>query len=133
MHIDCAIITPLTDRIVEIFIREDILVDREDMLELYRTVYKHTAGKQYHIMFVAPKYSSFTRDALDVIDPKATSVYTKTEAIVLQSVAMKLTAKFHYRDKQIPYVSQAFDTSLAAMNWLRERVKEEEFLQITPQ
>lgn len=101
-----------------------MLIDARDMLEVHRTLMEVANGERYLIMFIAPKYSNFTKEALELVDPESMSLYTKAEAVVLQSVAMKLTAKFHFRDRQMPYPYQFFQNANEAMRWLRSLTPE---------
>ncbi len=111
-------ITPVSDRIIEIFVKEDMLIEAGDLREVYRTLSELAQGKRYLIIFVAPQYSSFTKEALDEISIQNKIDFTLAEAVVLNSVAMKLTAKFHFRDENAPFPSEIFSTVEQAIVWL---------------
>ena len=116
-----AVITPLSQDVIEVFFKEHIEVGIREMVANEQALKSFVGEGRYCIMYVLPRESTFTREARALSHPNGRASYTKAEAVVLQNLAMKLMADFYYKEKPPVFPWKLFKKPEEAMQWLREQ------------
>ncbi len=117
----------LEKNILLVVMKEDAVVDVPEVEENYTTGMRLTGENRYAALVDGRKYATLTNEAKEYSAQPKMSVKLIAQAIVVTSLASRLLANFLIKFlKQNKYVQiQLFTDYDAALNWLREKIKEE--------
>ena len=87
-------------------------------LEMIDGIEELCRGEKHLFMLLGTEGSTMTREAreLDVVERRAK--VTKAQAVVVESLPVKLLANFYGRFKKLPYPYKVFDDRESAIEWL---------------
>ena len=108
--------------------KEDAVIDVPEVEENYYAGIKLTGGKRFGALIDGRKYVTVTPEAKKYSSQPAMTKDTIAHAIVITSLASRLIANFLTKvfNQNKNVVMKLFTDYDAALNWLREKVKEEE-------
>jgi hypothetical protein len=107
--------------------KEDAVIDVPEVEENYYAGIKLTGGKRFGALIDGRKYVTVTPEAKKYSSQPAMTKDTIAHAIVITSLASRLIANFLTKvfNQNKNVVMKLFTDYDAALNWLREKVKEE--------
>lgn len=110
----------INDETVEVLYRENVKVNREDMMELFQKLYSFTGNKPLKRLIVITKNSSLDLQARLLLqeENKARKDSIIAEAVVVTSLAQKMTTNFYLKFIKDIYPSRFFTDIDKAKEWL---------------
>ena len=114
--------------ILLVVMKENAVVDVPEAKENYEATIQLTGGKKFAALIDGRNYATVTDEAKKYAAQPEIMKNTIGHAIVINSLASRLIVnfllKFHNKDKNV--AMKLFTDYDAALNWVREKLKEEE-------
>lgn len=105
-------------KIVRVEIFGNRVIDREETLELYKTVGIIAKGHESLVMVVANQVAQFTKAAIDFATSEEGLRYSLADAVVVKSVTQKITANIYLKLNKPAKPSRIFNSEAEAEKWL---------------
>jgi len=90
-------------------------------LEMMDTVEEFCEGLKHLFLLIIAEGSSITREARELDTTNRRAKITIAQAVVVNSLPVKILANFFGNSKKLPYPYKVFDTREAATAWLLEQ------------
>lgn len=122
IDLNCATIDKLPSGIIRITYKEGLEIKLNDAQQVEKAFYELAEEKHiYSLMMSLGRFIRFSRDAQDYFATKATIIsQVRASAMVLDSLPVRLIAKFFIRFHKMHYPTRIFSSEKAAHIWLEE-------------
>lgn len=120
IKLDKALIELLTPNIVLITIKNKIVIEANDIIEMKKVNIELTQGKAYAIVAISGEYSSISAEARVLLASNKMEVNRKAIAFVFDNLALRLLARFYIKINKPSSPTQSFSTKEEAINWVKE-------------
>ena len=115
-----AIVTKITDRIVLLEFKPDIIFELEDATEVNTIIYDLIKGQPFlSLIDISNRYGSISAEARDYFakDQKTKNIRL-AEAFVVNNLPMRILANFYKQFHKPPNPIKFFKNKKEAVNWL---------------
>lgn len=112
-------ISLLADNIFRIQMKENTVVDIDDVKEVQVYKRKLIGNKKHTVLLISPKHGSATREARDYSASAEVNENAVGKAIVLNSLVMRIIVNFFINYNKPPVEHRAFENEKEALEWLR--------------
>ena len=113
------IVSLLEDNIIKLRIKEQSIVDIDDVKEVQVVKRKLIGDKKHTVLFVTPKLGSMTREARDYSASPDVNLNAIAKAVVLNGLAMRIITNFFINFNKPPVEHKVFENEIDALEWLR--------------
>lgn len=114
-----AIISKITDRIVLLEFKPDVVFELEDAIEVNTLIYNLVEGKPFLSLVVSNRYGSISTEAREFFakDPKTQNIRL-AEAFIVTNLPMRILANFYKQFHKPSNPIKFFKNKEEAINWL---------------
>ena len=123
-----AVFSMIEKNIMLVVMKEDAVVDMPDAKENYDVCMKLTAGERYAVLVDGRAYATITSEAREFSSSPENYTRVIAQAIVVESLASRLIANFliQFSKRNKTVEMKLFNDYNLALNWLKEKIAEEE-------
>lgn len=112
-----------SDGIMLYKIKEDYLVDVQDLKDMVEAVKRIGNGKKFPNLILMGNYTNIKHDAMDYSTSEENNIYTIADAFVLKSTHQKLLANLYLKLNRPKIPTRFFNSEDAAVEWLNAYVE----------
>lgn len=107
------------DGIIQINIKNDIIISKNDVMEIVDCIEEVSQQKKYPVLILAGDYTLPESEARPYIASAEANRYTICNAFVINGVAQKLMANVFMKIDRPATPTKFFNTENEALNWLK--------------
>jgi hypothetical protein len=109
-----------SDGIMLYEIKEDYMVDVQDLKDINQAVGKIGNGGKYPNLIMMGNYTNITNEATEYSTSDENNVYTLADAFVLKSLHQKLLANLYLKINRPKIPTRFFENTVDAVEWLKK-------------
>lgn len=117
-EIKAAVVSLRSDGIIQILVKSNLMISRENAQEMVEIVGIVGSGKKYPILIIAGEYTLPESEARTYIASAEANKYTLVNAFVINSVAQKLVGNVYLKIDQPVTPTKIFTDKDEALKWL---------------
>jgi hypothetical protein len=118
--LDKSIVSQIQDDIIEICIKENSLVELEDVEDILAAENQLMGEQKRFVLFVTPGVGIISKEAREFSANATTSKNAIAKAIIVRNVGMRLISNFFITVNKPPVKHKIFETKLEALNWFEQ-------------
>lgn len=107
-----------TEEILEIDIKQDEVLNANDMKDLINAAYKLGGGKKYKNLINVGEFTVPDLKAIKLSCSKSGSKYKVADAFVIHTLSQKIVANFYLKNQKPVVPTKFFNNSKDAEKWL---------------
>jgi hypothetical protein len=109
----------LKDDVVEVSIKDNSLVECEDMEKIFAAENELMEDRKRFVIFISPQVGTVSKEAREFSAKAETSENAIAKALIVKNVGMRMIANFFIAVNKPPVPHKIFETRLEALNWFQ--------------
>ena len=110
----------ISSNILLISLKDSVVIEEADVIEVKKHNLELTQGKDYVIVFDSGNYTTISEEGRKLMSSPEIELNRKASAFVINSLGQKLIANFYLKVDRPKVPTKFFSDKEKAMNWVKE-------------